>query len=294
MNTQADLFPIGTLATATGISPMTLRSWERRYGLLTPTRTAKGHRLYSATDIDTVERVLAYIKRGVSVGKVKALLKVTEQENIVDTQLSNWMQYLEAMLAATSEFNVNKLDSVYNEIISLYPIEVISTRLFLPLLKTFQVHGLAGYEGTVAEEHFLTTFIRNRLAGHFQQLAHISTGPELLFATLPSERHDFVLLLFAIHMMNAGYKVLSLGTNTPIDQILFAANKKMSQGIVTFGSLKPVDYRVIKSSQHKIFNMTHHGETKKPIITLDEDFSTALNTIRTSIGDALIKEKKND
>ncbi|HWT28549.1 MAG TPA: MerR family DNA-binding transcriptional regulator, partial [Methylophilaceae bacterium] len=40
-----DAFPIRTVAALTGINPITLRTWERRYGLIAPIRTPKGHRL---------------------------------------------------------------------------------------------------------------------------------------------------------------------------------------------------------------------------------------------------------
>ena len=39
---------IGELARRSGVSTDLLRAWERRYGLLEPTRTAAGYRLYSA------------------------------------------------------------------------------------------------------------------------------------------------------------------------------------------------------------------------------------------------------
>ncbi|MCB1806061.1 MAG: MerR family DNA-binding transcriptional regulator, partial [Candidatus Competibacteraceae bacterium] len=38
------MVPIRTVASLTGVNPVTLRAWERRYNLLRPTRTAKGHR----------------------------------------------------------------------------------------------------------------------------------------------------------------------------------------------------------------------------------------------------------
>ncbi|OOE97942.1 hypothetical protein BZG79_15885, partial [Salinivibrio sp. MA427] len=37
---------ISQVAEQTGVNPVTLRAWQRRYGLLSPARTAKGHRLY--------------------------------------------------------------------------------------------------------------------------------------------------------------------------------------------------------------------------------------------------------
>ena len=42
------LLAIGELARRTGVNPVTLRAWERRYGLLKPQRTANLHRLYCA------------------------------------------------------------------------------------------------------------------------------------------------------------------------------------------------------------------------------------------------------
>ncbi len=58
------LYPIRTVSRLTGVPPVTLRAWERRYRLLTPTRTEKGHRLYTEADIERVRQVLALMDRG--------------------------------------------------------------------------------------------------------------------------------------------------------------------------------------------------------------------------------------
>jgi DNA-binding transcriptional MerR regulator len=281
MNQPQDLFPIGVLAQATGISPMTLRSWERRYGLLTPTRTPKGHRLYNGEDVEKVKRILSYIKRGVSVGKIRPLLQLADDEKdmLDEDAYSSWPDYIVCMLNAVKEFNLNKLDSLYNEIISIYPIEVVSNRLFQPLLKTYQAHICAKYKGAVAEENFLVTYVRNRLGAHFQQLASMSTGSKLLFAALPSERHDFLPLLFAIHCMNAGYKVISLGTNTPMEQVLFAGDIITPHAIVCFGELSKADTNTVVETKHTLFNFAHQ-KTMENMTGLSPDFSEALASIR--------------
>lgn len=49
---QEQLFPIREVSRLTGVNPVTLRAWERRYGLIQPARTESGHRLYSMTDIE--------------------------------------------------------------------------------------------------------------------------------------------------------------------------------------------------------------------------------------------------
>uniref|UniRef100_UPI00056C3EFA MerR family transcriptional regulator n=1 Tax=Pseudomonas chlororaphis TaxID=587753 RepID=UPI00056C3EFA len=74
---QDDLFPIREVSRLTGINPVTLRAWERRYGLIQPTRTESGHRLYSMHDVETVREILGWIDRGVAVSKVGKILAKT-------------------------------------------------------------------------------------------------------------------------------------------------------------------------------------------------------------------------
>ena len=59
----AELFPIRDVSRLTGVNPVTLRAWERRYGLIQPIRTESGHRLYSKADIETVNRILGWIEK---------------------------------------------------------------------------------------------------------------------------------------------------------------------------------------------------------------------------------------
>ena len=49
-----------------GVSTELLRAWERRYGLLSPTRTAGGFRLYADADEQRVRRMLLHLEAGVS------------------------------------------------------------------------------------------------------------------------------------------------------------------------------------------------------------------------------------
>ena len=64
---ENELFPIREVAHQTGVNPVTLRAWERRYGLIKPLRTAKGHRIYSLKHINKIHTVLAWLERGVAV-----------------------------------------------------------------------------------------------------------------------------------------------------------------------------------------------------------------------------------
>src|SRR5512143_4115179 len=71
------LVPIRTVSSLTGVNPVTLRAWERRYGLVKPVRTPKGHRLYTMADVELINQVVALLEGGMSIGQVGQLL-VTE------------------------------------------------------------------------------------------------------------------------------------------------------------------------------------------------------------------------
>jgi len=55
---------VGDLARRVGVSPETLRAWERRYGVLRPQRSRSGQRLYTSGDETRVRQMLGHIERG--------------------------------------------------------------------------------------------------------------------------------------------------------------------------------------------------------------------------------------
>ena len=73
-------YSIGEVAERCGINPVTLRAWQRRYGLLKPQRSEGGHRQFDEEDVQRIEEIKRWIDRGVSVGKVKALLEGHQPE----------------------------------------------------------------------------------------------------------------------------------------------------------------------------------------------------------------------
>jgi MerR family transcriptional regulator, light-induced transcriptional regulator len=66
-------FRIGAVARLTGITVNTLRAWERRYGLVTPSRSGSATRLYSAGDIERLALVKRLVDDGHAIGSVAGL-----------------------------------------------------------------------------------------------------------------------------------------------------------------------------------------------------------------------------
>ena len=122
------LYTIGEVALLCDINPVTLRAWQRRYGLLKPQRTDGGHRLFNDADIDRIREIKRWIDNGVQVSKVKMLLS---NEN-VDVQ-NGWRDQQETLLTYLQSGNLHSLRTWIKERGQDYPAQTLTTHLFIPL-----------------------------------------------------------------------------------------------------------------------------------------------------------------
>jgi len=233
-NTTVESFPIRTVSEITGVNAVTLRAWERRYGLIKPSRTAKGHRLYSRRDIQLIQKILEHLKQGMSISQIsQAIIENTSAE--VSTGSGSWGQYSRRMIEAIVSFDEGALDAVYNDAMSLYPVDIVTARLIMPLLdqlgRRWETHT-----GSIAEEHFFSVYLRNKLGARFHHQNLKNAGPKLIVSCLPGEHHEFGILLFALTANNRGYQIILLGTDLPVEELKHVVAKTECQAIVLAGS----------------------------------------------------------
>lgn len=127
------LYTIGEVALLCDINPVTLRAWQRRYGLLKPQRTDGGHRLFNDADIDRIREIKGWIDNGVQVSKVKTLL--SEQNN---TEQDIWREQQEVLLRYLQSGHLNRLRLWLKERGSDYPAQTLIAHLFIPLRRRLQ------------------------------------------------------------------------------------------------------------------------------------------------------------
>lgn len=235
-----DLYPIGTVSEMTGVNSVTLRAWERRYGLIRPQRTPKGHRLYSREDISLIESILEYLERGLSISKVTEQIRRQEEEPEYRVSSDTWDTYREKMHDAIRYFDESVLDAIYNEAMSLYPVDVVTRNLIQPLLVELGERWTQAKDDAsqvpVAEEHFFSVFIRNKLGARFHHRNIQNNGPKLVTACLPGEHHEFGLLLFALAAHARGYRLVPLGSDMPLNELSHVVERTAAGAIVLSGS----------------------------------------------------------
>jgi len=68
------IYNVKAAAQLTELSPVTLRAWERRYGLPSPKRSSQGYRLYSEYDLRTLRWLKAQLETGLSISRAAGRL----------------------------------------------------------------------------------------------------------------------------------------------------------------------------------------------------------------------------
>jgi DNA-binding transcriptional MerR regulator/methylmalonyl-CoA mutase cobalamin-binding subunit len=232
------LYTIGTVSKLTGVGAITLRAWERRYGLIEPVRKESGHRLYTRRHIDQINRITALTQQGVRISQIRPEMLESAADTDTGPDGDKWRDSLNSMMAAIISFDEDRLEEIYNEALSLYPIGLVTRRLLTPLLVELGLRWESD-EGSIAEEHFFAFYLRNKLGARYHHRSRGNSGPLLLVAGLPGEYHEIGLLLFALAAHESGYRVLPLGANMPLGDLAAVAKQKGCDAIVLSGAIEP-------------------------------------------------------
>jgi DNA-binding transcriptional MerR regulator len=231
-----ELFPIRTVSRLTGVNAITLRAWERRHGLVQPQRSASGQRLYSRDNIDIIHRVLDLLGKGIAISQVRSALAAT---SAAPTRApSHWDGQRARMIKAVSRFDEAELDGIYGGALALHSIATVTENLLLPLLVELGQRWEKG-DGSVCEEHFFSSFLRNKLGARLHHRVRGNAGPRILAACLPGEQHEFGLLLFTLAALEQGLNVLLLAANTPLEELASAATRAGCAAIVLSATVTP-------------------------------------------------------
>jgi DNA-binding transcriptional MerR regulator len=240
---QEELFPIREVSRMTGINPVTLRAWERRYGLIQPTRTESGHRLYSQADIDEVRSILGWIERGVAVSKVSKILAKTQAARIQtgapdsDLVLGEWGEWQEQIRHAASSFDERRLEQLYGQVFSSYPLTVVFQDILMPVWRELLLHQ--DRFGQMSEWLFLDSFLRARTLQR-QQLSRIATEKKVLLAGVPGQCRELELWIAGLMLGGPDLDIQVLALGQPMEELSLVCGKVRPVALVLFTNHPPV------------------------------------------------------
>lgn len=235
---NAGYIRIGELSRRVGVNPELLRAWERRYGLLRPSRSPGGFRLYSDADAARVERMKEYLAQGLSAAEAARLVVTAETARpratldgapLLDSALVD-------LRRALAGFDETGAQDALDRLLASFGLDTVLRHAVLPLLRELGESWARG-ETTVAQEHFTSNLLRGRLLALGRGWGR-GAGPRALLACPPGEQHDLGLVVFGLALHERGWRVTFLGADTPIETLRDTA-QRVSPQLIVLATLVP-------------------------------------------------------
>lgn len=282
------LFPIRELEVRTGVKPSTIRAWERRYGLIQPNRTPKGHRLYSDQDVEKIARIKELLSDGHSFVGIKKIIDSNANNALIHTEYNDiWKQTIAQVQLAISDFSYNRVDSIYNNITALYPIDMVAEKLLEPLLSIYEKQ-----HQPAAESGFFNQWLQMRLTSRFHYDNGRSKDAKRVIL-LSSNNKETSLMLIGNMIVSQGYQALFFGNLLPLDQIIQVIEKSAAKAVLIMPNKEQM--HLLKKS--KILEQINvpafiFGNLKKNVIAqtefsdavfLGDNKAIAVNTFRSQM-----------
>jgi len=224
MADDSGLHAIGEVASATGITPETLRIWERRYGRPRAVRLPSGHRRYTAEQIAWLRRVAEALARGHRPHKVLAL-KAGELDALLAPPTGEGDDgELEPMLVMARDFRAAQLRAALASHWDAQDAVGFLTDRVAPLLRQVGREWAAG-RFDIRHEHFVTEVVQDVLR-HARTTFGRPEGPGgVLLTTLRGERHGLGLQMAGLVCASLGLPYVILGVDSPTEEIVRASRE---------------------------------------------------------------------
>ncbi|WP_192484996.1 MULTISPECIES: MerR family transcriptional regulator [Cysteiniphilum] len=147
------LYPIRYISEKTGVKPITLRAWEKRYNLITPQRTEKGHRLYSDDDIKTIQKTITLLNYGYAIREVPAILNEHDGHIVVRDKKSHHMVSFDKLNKLVKEYRIDASIKEIEDLMSLYSPESYAQIIHPAMMKSLNKDSFIhiGYAEVIKE-----------------------------------------------------------------------------------------------------------------------------------------------
>ena len=208
-----------------GVSPNTLRSWERRFGYPSPRRSPGGHRQYELTDLEALRRALA------DTGDIAAAVQIAQQRGEGPGSAARLAEAFEAVDEAGA-------DAIMEESIAVRSVERTVEELLLPALEI-----VAERRGREAEVELACRWATGWLHSA-RRVVPAATRPEgvLLFdSSTGMDVESIHVQALELALRRAGFRVLLLSVSLPQDRVGRALRALDPRVVVLCGSGASLD-----------------------------------------------------
>lgn len=221
------VYNIKAVARMTGLRPVTLRAWERRYGLPSPSRGQQGYRLYSEYDLRTLRWLKFQIDSGLNISRavdylveLRAINRDPALESIPESNAQPISpDHLTAeLLRYLLHFDETCAMESMRKAFCLYSIDQVLSGVIQPVLVEVGEARRRG-ELPAAAEHYVTQFFIQQLMSLLSISPAITRRGAILAAGAPGETHEVSLLSLVVMLRWRGWDVKYFGPDLKLERL---------------------------------------------------------------------------
>ena len=215
------MYTIKQAAVRSGVSVPLLRAWERRYGVVSPARTASGYRLYDDEALTRLRTMRRLVDEGWTPSSAAAAV-LEDRAPVPSSDPSHEAarpeaatELVERFIEAATRLDAIEVERVLDAMFADGTFETVADRHLLPALVALGAAWVAG-RLDVAAEHAASHAVLRRLSAAFQAAGGATPADRSVVVGLPpGARHELGALAFAVAARRASLPVLYLGPDLP-------------------------------------------------------------------------------
>jgi DNA-binding transcriptional MerR regulator len=229
-------FNIRDIENLTGIKAHTLRTWEKRYGIIMPLNISGKHRMYDNNDLKQILRISTLYHGGFKISKIAGM---SLDEMVINTLQLERKTNFEVFINRFIEFTVDLDESEFKKLFSELRESIDENDLYLHIIfpVLFRIGNLWMLGNIMpVQEHFASNLIRSSLINSIDKIksgSRKSTAKVLLFCP-KNEHHELPLLFIQLVLKQKGIEVYYLGANTNLDTLDYTLQKLLPTHVIAY------------------------------------------------------------
>lgn len=208
------------------ITHSSLRFLERE-GLISPERTAGGHRLFPASQIERIRLIKQWQRQRLSLEEIKSRLEAADKLPDLDAISRRLLELLirgdrkeaQELILQTDDAGV--------------PLDALFDKVLRPGLRETGERWAKG-EITVGQEKEISAFVRDIIAhlASRHRPEERSQGPAVVAACVEGEYHELGLRMLAVLLRREGYVVFYLGPNVSREFLIERVKARQPEAVL--------------------------------------------------------------
>lgn len=244
-----NFYSITDMEHLTGIKAHTIRIWEKRYKLFSPSRSAKNVRSYCDADLRKLLNVSLLNRNDLKISKIAQLTDEELKDKILNLSLKSSCNdsQIENLIFAMMELDEKKFEKTISNASINLGFENTITDIVYPFFEKVRIFWQTGNVNP-AQEHFITNLLRQKLIVAIDGLiSSLNSFSKRFILFLPENEWYEIDLLFSSYIVKKNnHELIYLGQSIPLESLKKISLVKPPDVLVTSVTSPISNYRISK------------------------------------------------